>query len=497
MSKIGRRELLKNLCIGVGAGISSQVFFGQVQAASKDQKFILYIHCGSWDGIGTGLLQPNSTSQWPRGCFISGQEHEPGTRTTKKQYQKAINQPLGNPLVGKITAAGGHLLSHYASPLAAVANNLLHVTCTPGSLDHNVARVIQQTGSPSGQPHWVTGLAQALRTPNQSTTFVINSPFSSAATIDVSSLTARNLAGFRNLFRETVFTSNDVPASAREAFAEASQSMFDIFAGPSVLPPGFKTTFQGSMKTIIRGIEGINDDSPAVASVRRALTNEALQTKIEEVFQNNDAEGIADAGPADALMQQLILAGALISSSAAQGMVIQMPGEDRHSGGAEIITSRIAGNMWTQLVMFWNWLESEKLQDRVTIVLTHEFTRTAWNTNANVGEIVQNGQTVEVNAPGRDHHPINGLYVLNNKLKSGLRFGGLRDGFVASGANSLNSSPNASVPAPTTQQALGTIFFTLFDELKHPGQADSARRLRTIWPTITDSDIISPLREII
>jgi len=494
MRNINRRDLLKHLCLGIGAGISSRVFFGEASAAAKGQNFVLYIHCGSWDGIGTGLLQPNSVNQWPRGCFVTNADHVPGSLSTR---YSTTPEPLGNPLVGKLIASSNHLFSHYSSPLAEISQNLLHVTCAPGSLDHNVARIIQQTGAPSGQPHWVSGLAQLFRAPEQTTTFVINSPIMSSATVDVSSVAAADLEAFRGLFRETVFTSKDVSAAGREAFAEASQSMFDVFAGPSLLPAGFKTTFKGTMNSIIHGVQGISDDSPAVESIKKAFSADAINGKIDDIFNNDDAAGIKSVGSANALMKQFVLAGSLISSSAAHGMVIQMPGEDRHSGGAEVFTSRIAGNLWTQLAIFWKWLESEKLQDRVTVVVTHEFTRTPWNRNAIRAEIVRNGQTLTVNSPGRDHHPVNGLYVLSSKLKSGHRFGGIRDGFAASGSSSLGGAPNISVPAPTTQQALGTIFFTLFDELKHPGQANSARRVRAIWPTFSDTDMVGPLREII
>lgn len=494
MNKLTRRELISYISLGIGAGITSRVFMTEALAQSVDKHFFLYIHCGSWDGVATGLLQPNSTDNWPTGCFFSGQAHRSGAQSNR---YRTGGEAVGNPLVAQITSSNGHLLTHYAKPLSDISNNLIHVTCAPGSLDHNVARIIQQTGSPSGQPHWISGLAQAFRDPGKPSSFVVNSPLITGTTPDISNVAARNLERFRGLFRESVASQNEPLVEGRSAFAQAGASIFDQFEGPSLLPTNFKTTFEGTIGSIIHGIEGISDTDSAVVSITREFSNAKIESEISRQFASNDAQGIIDAPSSAALRQQLILAGSLAASSAAYGMVIQMPAEDRHFGGSDINTARMAGNLWTQLALFWKWLEAEKIQDRVTIIVSHEFSRSAWNTKVTRGSIERNGNMIEIASPGRDHHTVNGLYVLNSKIKQGYRFGGLRNGFTGSGSSALNAPPVASVSAPTTQQALGSIFLTLFDQFKHPGQPSSGRRVRAIWPTFNDRDIISPLKEII
>jgi hypothetical protein len=486
MSKVSRRDILKVMSLGLGAGVSSRVFLSDVSAAVPQKHFFLYIHCGSWDGISTGLLQPNSVSEWPRGVFRAGVDFSPGSTVQ--------GQVMGNRLVSRIAASNNHFLTHYASPLRDVTQNLVHVTCAPGSLDHNVARVIQQTGTASGQPHWISGLAQAFRDPLKASHFVVNSPYITGTTPDISNIVARDLDRFRSVFQESVESNDAGVKAASQEFAKAGASIFDSLGGPSLLPRNFKTTFEGTLEAIIRGISGVADTDPAVVSVRSAFGKANVDAKISEYFNNNDAAGIVDAEGADSLSNQFILAGSLAASGAAHGMVIQMPGEDRHFGGADLSTARMAGNLWTQLVIFWKWLEQAGIQDRVTVIVSHEFTRTAWNARTIQGSAQINGQEVNFVSPGRDHHPINGLYVLDKRIKAGVRYGGLRNGFTASGSRSLGGMPDTSVPAPTTQQALGTLFFTLFDQFRHPGQPDSARVVRAFWPTFADSDIVNELR---
>lgn len=494
MTVINRRDLLALIGLGLGSGLSSRVFMRDVYAASSEKQFFLYIHCGSWDGVASGLLQPNSSNSWPAGCFFSGQSHIPGSQSAR---YRSGGEAVGNPLVGQIISSNGHLLTHYAKPLAEISNQLLHVTCAPGSLDHNVARIIQQTGSPSGQPHWISGLAQAFRDPGRPSQFIVNSPLITGTTPDVSNVAARNLERFRGLFNESVAMQSDPLIKGRTAFAKAAASEFDSFDGPSLLPANFKTTFEGTLGAIINGIEGISDSDAAVISATREFSPAKVRSEISRHFASNDDQGIIGAQGSAQLSQQLILAAALAASSAAHGMVIQMPSEDRHFGGSDINTARMAGNLWTQLNQFWKWLESEKIQDRVTIIVSHEFSRSAWNRKVTRGEIERNGNMVQIASPGRDHHTVNGLYVLSSRLSQGVRYGGLRNGFTGAGARSLNTPPDATVSAPTTQQALGTIFHTLFDQFKHPGQLDSGRRIREIWPTFKDNDLLPALREIV
>lgn len=494
MTNINRRDLLTIFGLGLGSSLASRVFLRDVHAAPSERQFFLYIHCGSWDGIATGLLQPNSVNRWPTGCFFSGQSHVPGAQSSR---YRSGGEAVGNPLVGQILSSNGHLLTHYAKPLGEISNHLLHVTCAPGSLDHNVARVIQQTGSPSGQPHWISGLAQAFRDPGKPSQFVVNSPLITGTTPDISNIAARNLARLRRLFKETVALQDDPLIEGRTAFAKAASSAFEAFEGPSILPASYRTTFEGTIGSIINGIDGLAENDAAVVSASREFSTAKVESEILRHFSSNDAQGIVDAQGSASLSQQLTLAAALAASSAAYGMVIQMPSEDRHFGGSDINTARMAGNLWTQLNQFWKWLENEKIQERVTVVITHEFSRSQWNGKVTRGTIERNGNMIDIASPGRDHHTVNGLYVLSSKLTQGVRFGGLRNGFTGAGSRAMNAPPDGAVAAPTTQQSLGTIFHTLFDQFKHPGQPDSGRRIREIWPSFEDSDLIPALREIV
>lgn len=442
-------------------------------------------------------MQPNQSDRWPSGVFTPNAVHTPGSRSA---LYPGGPSALGNPLLNEIISANNHLFSYYAKPLAEVSKNLLHVTCAPGSLDHNVARMIQQTGKPSGQPHWVAGLAQKLLQPGDSAPFVVSCPFITSTTGDISNVSATSISQFRSQFSESVKTDSKLSAQARvetsETFVDVGAEVFDQYAGPSLIPGEFKNAFRNSLKGIIRGIPGLSDDDPNVKSLREALSADNFENYVDKTFKNDDSSRLKNATIAEFLRDRLCLAGSLAAASQAHGMVITMNNLDLHAGGSDAETGKFGGILWSHIVLFWNWLEAQGIADRVTIVATHEFSRTPWNKQFRTERVVVGGNQIEITSPGRDHHPVNGLYVLNKKIKSGARFGGILDGYAAGGANKLGGAPSKNIAAPTTQQALGSVFFSLFDEFKHTGQPDSARLIREIWPSFKDEDIIKPLREL-
>jgi hypothetical protein len=158
-------------------------------------------------------------------------------------------------------------------------------------------------------------------------------------------------------------------------------------------------------------------------------------------------------------------------------------------------TARVAGLYWLQLQLFWKWIVDQGLSEKVMVVVTHEFSRTPFNSRNLKTMVSTNKGELEFNSPGTDHHPVNGLYFLSGKITQGHRYGGILDGYTAAGSASLNGTPSKEIAAPTTLQAVGTMLFRHWPEFIYPGQEGSPRRVRSIWQKFEDSDLIAPLME--
>jgi hypothetical protein len=512
MKNNNRRKFLKNTGIAIGSGIgylSLENLFNQyaqnvslnpthnkAKANETKNNFMLYIHCGSWDGIAAGLLQPQNTAGWPDGVFVRNKPHILGTLDPTETAQgKQVMQ--GNPLLAKFTQSNGHIFHHYNSPLAEISQHLFHATCNPGSLDHNVARVIQKCGKPTGYPHWIAGASQAFlsaKTNDPSAVAqVIGTQLVSNRTPSISSVMTTSLESYRKEFSEPVSVNAGLPNQIRDMFAKASLARYSEHYGPGLVPNGYASAFKNSINGMIYGIPRIQETDAAILNLRTIFSKDAILKKISSHFGDNDTEAILVEPSIESLRQQFILAGALSSSGAASGMEISLPGEDRHFGGSQLNTSRLSAVLWTQLSIFWKWAIENGLDKNITVIATHEFSRTPWNTTQYSGEATINGIKTTISSPGTDHHNVNGVYILNGNLNKKGKYGAIANGYVAQGSAALNTVPSASIAAPTTLQVVGTMLMSIYPEFRQADQPYSARKIREYWSDFKDEDIIKAL----
>ena len=483
-SHSNRRRFFSQVGTAAAGGfLSSKVYLaldkGGVLARAEPtaNKFILYIHCGSWDGIAAGLLQPNSTGGWPLGVFENGE------------------QTLApNPLINQISAHEKMFFHRYNKVLGEVIGDLFHFTLNPRSLDHNVAEVLQKTGHESLHPSWTAGFAQTVRKPDSGPAIISGTGgILNSFTPNVALINSATLGGYRESLRDPVGSGHS--ASVRGKFGAVASEIYREQFGTSIVPGHFQSTFDGTHKYWSQGVPELAETGTLVRGVRDAISVERANALIDTHMGNNDAKGVKDRYSNFAVLREsLVLAGALAKSGLASAMSIDLPREDYHTGGSQVLTARSGGQLWTQLVLFWKWVIAQGLQDQILVAVSHEFSRTRFNDRVQRIPIIVNGTQQEIVCPGTDHGLTAGMYLLNGKLPGGSRYGGILESYVAAGSSGLGTAPLASLPAATSQQAVGTALMTCFpDVFRNPREPESARNLRVVFPTMEDSDVILPL----
>lgn len=467
----------------VGSRVYSAVTSGGTLAQAQEltNHFVLYIHCGSWDGISSGLLQPNATGPepWPVGVFRNG-----------------VKSPAPNPLIDDISSHANMKFHRYNKVLSEVIGDLFHATITPRSLDHNVAAVIQSTGHEDAHPSWTAAFAQSLRKGDAIPSIVAGSGFRlNSFTPNVASVGAGTLNGFRAAFQDPLVSGLSPDVKAR--FGSVASELFLEKTGSSLIPGYFKSTFDGTHNYWSRGVPELSESSALVKEIRSAFSVSKANALIDLYMGNNDAREIKDRySNYSSLRENFVLAAALAKTGFASGMDIRLASEDYHSGGSQVWTARSACQLWTQLTLFWKWIVAQGLANRVLVVVSHEFSRTRFNEDTETISATINGQVREIVCPGTDHGLTAGMYLLNGRLPGGSRYGGILDTYDAAGAAALNAPPSESVSPATSLQVVGTAFMKCFpDAFRNEREPLSSRNLRTVFPFVTDEDVLLPLLE--
>jgi len=281
------------------------------------------------------------------------------------------------------------------------------------------------------------------------------------------------------------------------------------------------------LDNLVRGHPEIKESNPLIQQINSAFSIENINKIITDARNGVDS-GVTDPALSEAekvkaarvslytgmdnLTSGLKLAAFLAETGVAKGMAIDLDGHDWHSGtglshqGSSVGTARTAAQMFAQIRLFWEWLGSrtgKNLQRRVLVVISHEFSRTPYNSfpfnfdgsrmvdDAGNPVFINYGEPIEIyckgvkhtiRVPGRDHWlSAHGTVFLNAGVPPASRLGGIVDQYVAHGSRDLLGTPDPAVPGYTQLQLVGSMFMRLFPEL-FPDQ----RALRKIWPTMPE-----------
>src|SRR5690606_39093229 len=125
--------------------------------------------------------------------------------------------------------------------------------------------------------------------------------------------------------------------------------------------------------------------NPLFAQINNHFTRDNIDAMIDnDIGANNDAQGIKDRAHNE-LLNSLKLAALLAKTGLAKGMAIDLDSQDFHYGtnssnnGSSIDTGRSGAQMFAQVRLFWEWIKANNMQDRVMVVMTHEFSRSPYN----------------------------------------------------------------------------------------------------------------------
>jgi hypothetical protein len=449
-----------------------------------NKKFVFYIHCGSMDGMASGLTQPNLGAQlmdrYPSGLF--------------KKTGKSISN---NPLINDHLINGSQVFHNYSRILNRISNHACFAVGTPISLGHGEAQIIQQTGSrtPGGNPGWVAGLAQAISPSSELFTSVVSfgggESLACSATGSVKKVASLS-AGDVNSYLALAKDPNSIElGQLRNDFTEISKSLAAKKLGTASPSAAFTGAFNSSLDNLSKGM--VNAEALR-AKMEIAMSRENINAIIDSSGAQ-DRSRIKDVfGGLQNLQQAFVLAGMLIESGTASGMSFDLESntgsQDFHAGGAYTTSTRSAAQLWAQVVAFWEWVKSTKRENDVMLVISHEFSRTAYNTSGNMmlnipASELNSGVAINIADPGKDHNLVHGMVFINAKVPASSRMGALADGYVAVGSKNFKGEADNAAAAYSSVSLMGTMVQRLWcDHFKNE------RAVREIWPNYTDSQII-------
>jgi hypothetical protein len=477
---MNRRKTLeldrRDLVAGLGTLGTSLFFSGlpsQARAQSESGKFLIYLHCGSWDGYAAGLLQPTDVGKYARGVFRRSEEAS-----------------SNNPNINEHIKTGQLVLNGYTRVLDSISDHVCFAAGTSQSLSHQEASTIQHTGDrvvgETGSPSWATGAAEAIAKATSSARgFVVGALPGAQVTARTPSVATSNSRDV-NDFAARLSDPTSVPTGETASrFWGVLADMHRARPGLATMSPTMADVAVASVDALVRGVPELRAGSSLLTDISSALSRASVDARINTL---DDAQGII-ATPYNDLLQRLQLAAALAKTGLAQGMAIDLDGQDFHQGGSSVTTARSGAQIFAQLTVFWEWVKANGLQDDVLVIVSHEFTRTAYNDNSGPTNTVRfKGSDVAVESPGTDHQMAMGMVFINGRAPARSRVGGIGDGYTVSGSATLDGVPDASIPAYTSLQLVGSMLLRCFDDV-----FPSARELRKYWPAFQERDQISIL----
>ena len=466
-NKIKRRSFIQLGLMGASSPLwlpSNRIF-----AADSTPEFMLHIHLGSWCGLSSGLVQPQEVGKWPKGAHFQNE-------TTGSN----------NPNMNEHHKSGNFVFHDYSKPLQEHADQLMMATISSVALGHPEAKSYQQSGNLPNAPGagWVAGFSDLAFGSKDKKLMVINSPLAGKP----NSFTPNQVTMEANTMQEFNAASTDgnrVPRPGQsndfsKAFWKKYLERFNSAALNGInrsTDETEKSDIEYTLNTLIDGFSGYNTNDSTYKSLASAISINGLRSKLDDLIDNTNAiMSTRNLVNENTFRNQLILAGMLAQKSTASGMSIQLGGGDLHNGGSDVITARSASKVWIQLMQFWTWVKQNNLDDKILVVVTHEFGRTAYNNSNQELQVFDGNSNINVNSPGRDHSLLTGMLFLNRNVPVG-RVGGMGEAHTPLGSDDLRGIVNPNIEGYTSSNVMGSLMLRLFaDKLK-----GDDRLLREYW----------------
>ncbi len=454
--------------LGLAAGIPlSHIIFNPHALGNEDMpkpsrnRFLLYIHMDSACGVGSGLVQPLKAGQWPSGMHRAGQ----GGGSI-------------NPLLNRqIEAANGQVFHDYMKYLAPMAADMCLVNGTAQSLDHNVARIYQKRGvaNTAAAPEWSMAVAEFMKSEAKKNPLVVTPGVKTASVPDITPVQAKDVADFSRITRDLDL----IPQDNAAPFVSLLKARFNKPKLLSVRPESnLQSLAEYQLTTLATGLKELNDAGADIKALEALLSREAVRDHIKDCV---DSDGIINRYNNE-VKSQLVLAGILAKTGLGNGFHIHTGGEDHHQGGGDVITPRNMGAVWAMISIFWKWIKASGLGEDVMIVVSHDFSRTAYN-----GKIIEqscpdeNGKNQNLRCEGRDHSLAMGMMFINANVPKGGRIGYISDNQVPLATKDTHGNIDPSASAYTSDNMVGSMLMRVYPEL-----FPTERMVRKHWPAFKE-----------
>jgi len=454
-----RRDFI-SLAAGVPIGniIFNTKLFGDEDAPKPSRnRFLLYVHMGSACGISSGLVQPLRAGQWPKGFFDAGN-----------------NGGSINPLINRqMEAVNGMVFHDYNKFLAPMAQDMCLVNGSSQSLDHNVAAILQRRGTTSNAaaPEWPMAVAQFMKTVEKKNPMVMTSGVKTLSVPDVTPVQAKDIDDFARITRDL----DAIPKNASAPFIDLLKKRFSTLKLESVVTDkSISSLADYQLTTLTHGLKELNEAQSDIKVLRDSLSMEAVKNEVKECVEADAISKMATSSIRDSL----VLAGILAKKGLANGFHLSIPGEDHHQGACDIITPRNMGGAWALISLFWKWVKANGLQDDVLVVVSHDFSRTAYN-----GKIIEidaldaNRQNQRLRAQGRDHSLAMGMMFINPSVPKGGRIGYIADNMAPVATRDARGTIDSEGTPYTSANMVGSMLMRIFPEL-----FPTERLVRKHWP---------------
>ena len=456
---------------------------GDSTAQSKHDKFMLYIHFGSADGLTTGMLPPQEVvidgsnsrlpkvGAWPRGLFEYDKLADSINRNVNIHYQDQ----------------GKHLIfNEYSKVLQPLQDHLCMTVGNSRSLSHHDAAAFQITGDRfgSGSGSWVAKFAQAMHGNDNFVNIVAASSADSTREITYSSIF--NDKGYRNsnvalinaASLDKVHTILSDPTGIPHADGDARQfwqTLNSINNGIGGKYTGLRESVSYYVANLIAGAPELAPGSALRNDIEAALNTDKLKAVLNDT--NLPGGAVCDMPLnmiANKMSKQLIanlqLAAGLAGSKRAKGMLFAYGDHDKHGGGSSIITPRYGSILFAAVRLFWDWVVTQGLQDDVLVVISHDFTRTTYNSKSNGSHQLKVRQAtgiedVSLATKGTDHLQVMSMMFINGKVPPAGRIGAITDNYAAFGSQNARGMPDQAIAPYPSDTLIGAMLMRCFDDV--------------------------------
>ena len=504
---LSRRQLLELLSrSAVAVPVLSTVGGGQrVLASTKRDKFLLYIHFGSADGLTSGMLQPREVvidgsdtqltakGSWQKDLFWDS--HTLVLPTS--QYKGKVNPNYSiNPNVNVHykDSSSEAIFNEYSKVLHPIREHICFACGNARSLSHYDAAAFQTTGGrfSTARGSWVANFAQALCGNDKFANIVAVPDFSSVREsfytkifnnkgIDNDKVALINATSLDEIY-SILSDAPGIPEAEGDA-RKFWQTMQTVSGSGSPDYAAIKNSVNFYVDNLLTGLPELASGSP----LRENITKHINATGVQKILNDSSLPG-GSVCDVDAnteiskestvkLVNNLQLAAGMIATHKAKGMLMSWGDHDHHRHGSSLATPRHASVLFAAVSMFWQWVKAQQRQDDVLVVISHDFSRTPYNSREPVYEQNTDKPIITAKAAGNttvphrfipvgnDHQNVMAMLFINGNVPAGGRIGGLSDNYVAYGANDTAGIPDLNTAPYTSDELVGTLLRRCFSDV--------------------------------